>query len=135
MLKFRPIFTISLGLFGLLTQTTIKAQITPNQVDSLVERTRKTFDVPGIAVAIVKDGKVVYAHGYGVRSLATGTKVDEKTLFGIASNSKAFTSAAIGILVDEGKLELDDKVTDYIPEFKLYDPYVTAEFTIRDLLS
>lgn len=135
MLKFRPIFTISLGLFGLLTQTTIKAQITPNQVDSLVERTRKTFDVPGIAVAIVKDGKVVYAHGYGVRSLATGTKVDEKTLFGIASNSKAFTSAAIGILVDEGKLKLDDKVTDYIPEFKLYDPYVTAEFTIRDLLS
>ena len=66
--------------------------------------------------------------------LATGKKVDENTLFGIASNSKAFTTAAIGILCDEGKLHLDDKVTDYIPEFKLYDPWVTSEFTIRDLL-
>lgn len=135
MLKLRPVFSSSLCLLCLLTRPTVKAQITPTQVDSLVERTLKAFDVPGIAVAIVKDGKVVYVHGYGVRSLATGKKVDEKTLFGIASNSKAFTSVAIGILADEGKLKLDDKVTNYIPEFKLYDPYVTAEFTIRDLLS
>lgn len=135
MLKFRLVFSPLLLLLGLLSETAVKAQITPVQVDSLAERTRKAFDVPGIAVAIVKDGKVVYAHGYGVRSLATGKKVDENTLFGIASNSKAFTSAAIGILADEGKLKLDDKVTDYIPEFKLYDPYATAEFTIRDLLT
>jgi CubicO group peptidase (beta-lactamase class C family) len=91
--------------------------------------------VPGIAVAVVKDGKLFYANGYGVASLRTKQKVDGNTLFGIASNSKAFTTAAIGILVDEGKLKLDDKVTDYIPEFKMYDPYVTAEFTIRDLLT
>jgi CubicO group peptidase (beta-lactamase class C family) len=109
--------------------------ITPDSVDRLVERTLKTFDVPGIAVAIVKDDKIVYEKGYGVRSLNSGKKVDENTLFGIASNSKAFTTAAIGILVDEGKLKLDDKVTDYIPEFKMYEPYVTAEFTIRDLLT
>ncbi|MEO6631120.1 MAG: serine hydrolase domain-containing protein, partial [Mucilaginibacter sp.] len=109
--------------------------ITPDSVDRLVERALKSFNVPGIAVAIVKDDKVVYAKGYGVRSLNTGKKVDENTLFGIASNSKAFTVAAIGILSDEGKLKLDDKVTDYIPEFKMYDPYVTAEFTIRDLLT
>ncbi len=113
-----------------------KAQvITPDSVDRLVERTLKTFDVPGIAVAIIKDDKIVYEKGYGVRSVNSKKKVDENTLFGIASNSKAFTSAAIGILVDEGKLKLDDKVTDYIPEFKMFDPYVTAEFTIRDLLT
>ncbi len=91
--------------------------------------------MPGIAVAVVKDDKMIFAKGYGYASLNTHKKVDENTLFGIASNSKAFTSAAIGILVDEGKLKLDDKVTDYIPEFKMYDPYVTAEFTIRDLLT
>src|SRR5258708_30792565 len=72
------------------------------QIDSLAERTLKTFDVPGIAVAIVKDGKVIHAKGYGVRSLNTKQKVDENTLFGIASNSKAFTVAALGILIDEG---------------------------------
>eukprot|EP01037_Dinobryon_pediforme_P003740 gene3740-3786_t len=109
--------------------------LAPDSIDRLVERTLKTFDVPGIAVAIVKDDKIVFEKGFGVRSLASKEKVDENTLFGIASNSKAFTVAAIGILADEGKLKLDDKVTDYIPEFKMYDPYVTAEFTIRDLLT
>jgi len=104
-------------------------------IDSLVERTLKAFDVPGIAVAIVKDGKVIHSKGYGVRSLNTGLPVDENTLFGIASNSKAFTTAALGILVDERKLKWDDKVRQYIPEFRMYDPYVTEEFTIRDLLT
>ena len=128
---------LSLLLAGFLSFgiTISKAQMAPAAIDSPVERTLKTFDVPGISVAIVKDGKVVYAKGYGVRSLARGGKVDENTLFGIASNSKAFTAAAIGILCDEGKLKLDGKVTDYIPEFKLYDPWVTSEFTIRDLLT
>ena len=104
-------------------------------IDSLVERTLKAFDVPGIAVAVIKDGKVIHSKGYGVRSLNTKKKVDENTLFGIASNSKAFTAAALGMLVDEGKLKWDDKVRDYIPEFKMYDPYVTEAFTIRDLLT
>jgi len=109
--------------------------ITSPQIDSLVEKTLQTFDVPGIAVAVVKDGKVIHAKGYGVRSLNTKEKVDENTLFGIASNSKAFTVAALGMLMDEGKLKWDDKVTDYIPEFKMYSPYVTEAFTIRDLLT
>ncbi|MES2891148.1 MAG: serine hydrolase [Bacteroidota bacterium] len=109
--------------------------ITPTQIDELVERTLKTFNVPGIAVGIIKDGKLVHAKGYGVRSLNTKQPVNEHTLFGIASNTKAFTAAALGILVDEGKLTWDDKVTDHIPEFKMYDPYVTDAFTIRDLLS
>lgn len=105
------------------------------QIDSLTELTLKTFDVPGIAVAVVKDGKLIHAKGYGVRSLNNKLPVDENTLFGIASNSKAFTAAALGMLVDEGKLKWDDKVIDYIPEFRMYDPYVTDAFTIRDLLT
>ena len=105
------------------------------QIDALVQRTLTAFDVPGIAVAVVKDGKVIHAKGYGVRSLKTGAPVDENTLFGIASNSKAFTAAALGILMDEGKLTWDDKVIDYIPEFRMYNAYVTEEFTIRDLLT
>jgi CubicO group peptidase (beta-lactamase class C family) len=105
------------------------------QIDTLVQRTLKAFDVPGIAVAVVKDGKIIVAKGYGVRSLNTMQKVDEHTLFGIASNSKAFTAAALGILVDEGKLKWDDRVRDYIPEFKMYSPYVTEDFTVRDLLT
>ncbi|MGH2648818.1 MAG: serine hydrolase [Ginsengibacter sp.] len=109
--------------------------ITSSQIDSLTELTLKTFDVPGIAVAVVKDGKVIHAKGYGVRSLNTKQRVAENTLFGIASNTKAFTVAALGILIDEGKLKWDDKVTDYIPEFRMYNPYVTEEFTIRDLLT
>ena len=109
--------------------------ITSAQIDSLAELTRKTFDVPGIAVAVVKDGKVIHAKGYGVRSLNNNLPVDGNTLFGIASNSKAFTSAALGMMVDEGKLNWDDKVIDYIPEFRMYDPYVTNVFTIRDLLT
>ena len=109
--------------------------LSTEDIDKLVERSMKAFDVPGISVGVIKDGKVVIAKGYGVRSLNTMQKMDENTLVGIASNSKAFTAAALGILIDEGKLKWDTKVRDVIPEFKLYDPYVTEEFTIRDLLT
>ncbi|MDB5209285.1 MAG: beta-lactamase [Sediminibacterium sp.] len=129
-------FAASFAVVMLCSRSSVKAQaITSAQIDTLVERTLKAFDVPGIAVAVIKDGKVIHAKGYGMRSLKTMQKVDENTLFGIASNSKAFTSAALGMLIDEGKLKWDDKVRDYIPAFKLYDPYVTEEFTIRDLLT
>ncbi|SHM10426.1 serine hydrolase [Flavobacterium xanthum] len=111
------------------------AQIDAAKVDYLVERTLKTFNVPGIAVAIVKDGKIIHAKGYGVKSILTKEKVDANTLFGIASNSKAFTSAALAMLVDEGKVKWDDKVIKYLPNFKMYNEYVTNEFTIRDLLT
>lgn len=114
----------------------LNAQVlTSKQIDSISEKTLTAFNVPGLAVAVVKDGKVIHAKGYGVASLKTRQKVDENTLFAIASNSKAFTSAALAILIDEGKISWDTKVTDIIPEFKMYDAYVTAEFTIRDLLS
>jgi CubicO group peptidase (beta-lactamase class C family) len=110
-------------------------ELTATQIDSVVNKTLSTFNVPGIAVGIVKDGKLIHAKGYGIRSIKTNAKVDENTLFGIASNSKAFTTAALGILVDQGKVTWDTKVTDVIPEFKLYDTYVTQEFTIRDLIT
>jgi CubicO group peptidase (beta-lactamase class C family) len=109
--------------------------LTAAEIDSLVEQTMKTFNVPGIAVGIVKDGHVIHAKGYGVRSAVSRLKTDENTCFAIASNSKAFTATALGILVDENKLKWDDRVIDYIPGFRLYNPYVTEEFTIRDLLT
>lgn len=119
----------------LLTTTLSFAQISSTQVDEVVNRTLKTFNVPGIAVAIVKDGKIIHANGYGVKSILTNEKVDANTLFGIASNSKAFTSAALAMLVDEGKVKWDDKVVKYLPNFKMYNDYVTTEFTILDLLT
>lgn len=104
-------------------------------IDSTVARAMSVFQVPGMAVAIVKDGKVVFSKGYGVRAVDKLGAVDADTLFQIGSNTKAFTAAALAILVDEGKIRWDDKVIDYLPEFRLQDPYVTREFTIRDLLT
>ena len=109
--------------------------VQPQDIDRLAERIQQTFAVPGMAVAIVKDGKVLFAKGYGVREAGKPDKVDAKTLFGIGSNTKAFTVAALAMLVDEGKLSWDDKVIDRLPNFRLYDPYVTRELTIRDLLT
>src|SRR5277367_4215304 len=107
----------------------------PADLDAYVARDMKTFDVPGIAIAIVKDGKVVLAKGYGVRKLGEATPVDENTLFGIGSNTKAFTSAALASLVDAGKISWDDKVYERLKGFQMYDPYVSHEMTIRDVLT
>ena len=126
---------ITLVLISLLRNQLTAQVITPTQIDSVVERVLKAFDVPGIAVGIIKDDKLIFAKGYGVRSLESKKPVDENTLFGVASNSKAFTAAALGMLVDEGKLKWDSKVTDFIPEFKMYNSFVTEEFTIKDLLT
>lgn len=103
-------------------------------IDAVVEKARKTFDVPGIAVAVVKDGRVVFAKGFGVRRLGEPAAVTENTLFGIASNTKAFTAASLAMLIDEGKLHWTDRVIDYLPSFQMADPYVTREMRIRDLL-
>ncbi len=128
--------TLKFSLFFILNSFSVLSQfITSNQIDDLVQNSMNTFEVPGIAVAVIKDGKVIHSKGYGLRSLNSKEKMDENTLFGIASNSKAFTATALGILVDKGKIKWEDKVRDYIPEFKLYNPYVTEEFTIKDLLT
>jgi CubicO group peptidase (beta-lactamase class C family) len=107
----------------------------PPDLDAYVASSMKTFEVPGMAVAIVKEGKVVVAKGYGVRRLDDPTPVDEFTLFGIGSNTKAFTTAALATLVDQGKLSWDDPVYQRLPGFVMYDPYVSHEMTIRDLLT
>jgi CubicO group peptidase (beta-lactamase class C family) len=104
-------------------------------LDAEVNRALKTFNVPGIAIAIVKDGKVVAAQGYGVRKLGEPAPVDGKTLFEVASNSKAFTAAGLAMLVDEGKIAWDDPVTKHLPGFQMHDSYVTGQMTVRDLLT
>ena len=103
-------------------------------LDRDVNLALKTFDVPGIAIAIVKDGKVVATRGFGVRKLGNPAPVTGKTLFEIASNSKAFTAAGLAQLVDEGKLGWDDPVTRHLPGFQMSDAYVTHTMTVRDLL-
>ena len=109
------------------------SQQTPD-IDAYVEAVRSTFDVPGISLAIVKDGKVVLAKGYGIKTVGKPEKVDAHTLFGIASNTKLFTATALALLVEEGKIEWDAPVVRYLPWFQLSDPYVTRELTVRDLL-
>jgi CubicO group peptidase (beta-lactamase class C family) len=103
--------------------------------DQYVEAVRAQFEVPGIAVAIVKDGQVVLERGYGVREMGRPEPVQADTLFAIASNTKAFTAAALSMLADEGKLALEDRVIDHLPWFRMSDPYVTHEMRIRDLLA
>lgn len=119
----------------LVFSSTIYSQQINNEIDNVTLKAMELFDVPGIAVAVIKDGKVIHSKGYGVRSINHPEKVDIHTNFGIASNSKAFTSAALAILIDRNKLHWDDRVIQYIPEFKMYNEYVTHEFTIRDLLT
>ncbi len=112
----------------------LNAQTLPADLDEYVARSMKTFEVPGISIAIVKDGKVVLAKGYGVRKMGDPAPVNENTLFGIGSNTKAFTAAAIATLVDQGKLNWDDPVYERLKGFEMYDPYVSKEMRIRDLL-
>ena len=121
-------------LAAILFTTPLAAQKTPPDFDRYVSRVMQTFTVPGLSVAIVKDGKVVLAKGYGVRRIGDPAPVDERTRFGIASNTKLFTATALALLVEEGKLEWDAPVIRYLPWFAMYDPYVTRELSIRDLL-
>ena len=106
----------------------------PPEIDAYVARVLTAFDVPGASVTVVKDGKVVLAKGYGVRKLGASEPVDARTLFGIASNTKVVTAAALGLLVEEKKIEWDAPVIKYLPWFQMSDPYVTREITVRDLL-
>ncbi len=126
-----------LNRFRLPAAVLLAAALCPAQeyIDGVVERARKEFDVPGIAVAIVKDGNLVLAKGYGVRKQGEAAPVTAQSRFRIASNTKAFTTAALAMLVDEGKIHWDDPVVQHLPAFQLYDAYVTREMTIRDLLT
>jgi CubicO group peptidase (beta-lactamase class C family) len=126
-------------LLCLLSSTLAPAQVPASvdlkKLDAYFANAQKSWGVPGMSIGIVKDGKVVFAKGYGVATQGTATPVDEKTLYAIASNSKAFTSAIIGMLVQEGKLSWDDKVKDHLPYFTLPDRYAGDHATLRDILS
>ena len=105
-----------------------------SNLDEIAARTLKEFNVPGVAVGVIQDGHVLVAKGYGVRKIGESAPVTEHSLFQIASNSKAFTSASLAILVDQKKISWDDRVIDVLPSFQMSDPYVSREMRIRDLL-
>jgi CubicO group peptidase (beta-lactamase class C family) len=106
----------------------------PRDFDARVEALRKSLGVPGVSIAIVENGQTTLARGYGVRDLKAPRPVTADTIFATGSTGKAFTVAALAILVDRGRIKWDDKVIDHMPDFRMYDPWVTREMTIRDLL-
>lgn len=110
-------------------------EVNLNQLDEYYAQMIRDWDVPGASIGIVKDGKLIFSGNYGFLEKGKSIRPDNNTLYAIASNSKAFTSAIIGMLVQEGKLDWDDKVKKYLPYFELYDPWVSKEVTVRDLLS
>jgi CubicO group peptidase (beta-lactamase class C family) len=127
-----PFVIAGLGFAGPVTAQTVAGP--PPGFDAYVSRVMQAFEVPGVAVTIVKDGAVVLAKGYGVRRLGEDAPVDAHTRFGIASNTKAFTATALALLVEEGRLQWDAPVITYLPWFQMWDPWVTREITVRDLL-
>lgn len=106
----------------------------PPGLDAHIANVLEAFDVPGVGVAIVKDGEILLSKGYGVKRLGDPDPVDENTLFSIASNSKAFTATSLALLVEQGKLNWEDRVIKHLPWFTLSDDYVTQNLTVRDLL-
>jgi CubicO group peptidase (beta-lactamase class C family) len=104
-------------------------------LDAYNQKALKDWQIPGFAIAIVQDDKVLLAKGYGVRELGKSEPVTENTLFAIASNTKAFTSGALAILVQQGKLKWDDRVQERLPYFQVFDdPWISHEARLDDLL-
>jgi CubicO group peptidase (beta-lactamase class C family) len=131
----RRIFFPILVLIFCFTSDAIAQKEPVKGLDAYIVKALKDWNAPGLALAIVKDDKVIYAKGYGVQKLGESTPVDEHTIFAIGSTTKAMTAACLGMLVDEKKLNWDDRVTKYLKGFQLYDPYVTRELMVRDLLT
>lgn len=141
MTSLRPLHLLAIAIVvGLSVPLAARAQTSATDVrlagfDEYVAKAVKDWNTAGLAIAVVKDGRVVFKKAYGVRQLGRPEPVDTATLFSIASTTKAMTAAAVGMLVDEGKLKWDDRVIKHLPGFQLHDPYVTRELTIRDLLT
>lgn len=125
--KLAIIFAITIIL-----SNSVFAQI--QKLDEYFQKSLTEWKIPGMAIAIIRNDSVIFAKGYGVKDISKPDKVDENTLFGIASNTKAFTSASIALLVEENKLNFDDKVQKYLPYFELYNDYVSQNLTVTDLL-
>ncbi len=126
---------LALGLSPAFAATKAPQPVNLRGFSEFVAKTMAEWKVPGMAVAIVKDGKVVFAEGFGFRDVERGLKVTPHTIFPIGSCSKAFTAADVGILVDEGKVGWDEPVRTYLPDLKLQDEYASAHITSRDMLS
>ncbi len=129
------LFYSILLLISFLITNSFAQQDKLQKIDEFINKAMKDWEMPGFSVAIVKNDSVIFAKGYGVRNINKNDPVDENTLFVIASCSKAFTTASLAILVDQGKIKWDDPATKYLPDFQMYDPWVTKEITIRDLVS
>lgn len=126
---------VGMLLLFFLISNNVTAQVSSKQIDSIINYAMSKFNVAGAAVAVVKDGKIIHYQGYGVKSIETKEPVNAHTQFAIASNSKAFTTAGLAILVEEGKINWEDKVKDHIPEFTMYNDYVEDNFNILDLVT
>ena len=124
-----------MGMLACATTAAAQTDARVRELDSYAAQAVKDWRAPGLAIAVVKSGRVVFAKGYGVLELGKATAVDTQTLFAIGSTTKAMTATALAMLVDEGKVRFDDPVTKYLPSFQLSDPYVTREITVRDLLT
>ena len=133
------------GICTYVIGSTLAPPKSPVRTDEKIEKILPAFEayakkemtnwkIPGMAIAIVKDDKIVYAKGYGVKTIGTKDPVNEKTIFQIGSTSKAFTAALVAMMVDQGKIKWKDKVIDHVPDFRMYDPWVTREFMIEELL-
>ncbi len=122
------------AFFSLLSASAQLSKADLRNLDAYFAEALIEWNVPGMAVAIVQDGQVIFEKGYGLKDVNTAEAVDANTLFAVASNTKSMTAAALAILVDEKKIGWDDKVQKYLPWFELYDPYVSDNLTIRDLL-
>ncbi|GAB3497957.1 serine hydrolase [Spirosoma knui] len=130
----KKLFLFLCVTFPLIVSAQRQPAFVADSLDAYVKRGMADWQIPGLAIAIVKDGKVIVSKGFGVREVGKNEPVDENTLFFIASNSKLFTGSAMAKLEDEKKLSLNDKVTKYLPDYKLYNPAATQLVTLRDLL-
>lgn len=130
----RTIAIISLAALPAAAQSNGNRDVV-RDLDAYFAKAAKDWNVPGLAVAVVHKGQLVLARGYGVREVGKPEPIDTQTIFAIASTTKAITAAALGMLVDEGKVRWDDPVTKYVPTFEMYDPWATREATVRDLIT
>jgi CubicO group peptidase (beta-lactamase class C family) len=132
-MKMKIFLSTVIGL--ILFSNSFSQQIQFDSLDLQIHQLVKDFDIPGLSIGIVRNDSIIFSKGYGNLEINKERKVDENTIFGIGSISKSFTALTLGILVDEGKINWDDRVKDYLPYFELYAPYVSDNFTIRDLLT
>jgi CubicO group peptidase (beta-lactamase class C family) len=129
------LYTWLLLLLSLSIAHLLPAQTAAEQLDAMIEKGMTDWKIPGLAAVVIKDGKVAFKKTYGTKDIKTKEPVDDQTLFTMASTTKAMIAISLGMLVDEGKLDWNDKVIDHLPTFQLSDPYITGTARVQDLLT